>query len=119
MSGRVLIVEDEPFIAEALEFILSREGITVTVARDGGAALTMVGGYDLIVLDIMLPGASGFEIAEAAAALSPRPKVCVLSAKGQPADQETMRTIGVDAFVTKPFSNKALMETIKTLLAAP
>lgn len=114
---RVLVVEDEPHIAEALSFLLEREGFEVTVSDDGIDALQLISGQDLVILDIMLPGLSGFEIAAAAATKSPRPQVCVLTAKGQAADKARMEAMGVNAFVTKPFSNAELMETVRTLLA--
>lgn len=114
--ARVLIVEDEPHIAEALTFLLEREGCEVTVIDDGQAALPALKDADLVVLDIMLPGLSGFEIAAAAALRSPRPRVCVLTAKGQAADRTRMEAMGVDAFVTKPFSNRELVDTVRALL---
>ncbi|MEM8662579.1 MAG: response regulator transcription factor [Pseudomonadota bacterium] len=117
MRPKALIVEDEPHIAEALEFLFQREGIETTILADGGAALSQLDGYDVVVLDIMLPGASGFDIAAEALKRPAPPKVCVLTAKGQAADQERMKAIGVDAFVTKPFSNKALMDVVRHLLA--
>ncbi|MEM9221056.1 MAG: response regulator transcription factor [Pseudomonadota bacterium] len=116
---RALIVEDEPHIAEALLFLFERAGISADVISDGGAAMESLANYDLLILDIMLPGASGFEIAKAAAAAPNRPKVCVLTAKGQAADKARMEEIGVSAFVTKPFSNRELMDTVRALIAAP
>jgi len=115
----VLIVEDEPHIAEALLFLCEREGLKADVCTDGSEAIDRIGDYRLVILDIMLPGVSGFEIAQAARRLASPPKVCVLTAKGQPSDRERMRQIGVSAFVTKPFSNKELMETVRTLMATP
>jgi DNA-binding response OmpR family regulator len=115
--ARILIVEDEPHIAEALVFLLEREGFEPTVVADGEAATARLGDCDLVVLDIMLPGRSGFEVAAAALAMDPAPKVCVLTAKGQAADRDRMAALGVAAFVTKPFSNRALMETLRALLA--
>lgn len=112
---RVLVVEDEPHIAEALTFLLEREGYEVRVITDGGVAATDVAASDLILLDIMLPGRSGFDIARDALALDRRPKICVLTAKGQKADREQMLRMGVDAFVTKPFSNSELMATVRGL----
>jgi len=114
--ARALIVEDEPSIAEALAFLCEREGIEAQVISNGAAALPLLAQYDVLILDIMLPGASGFEVAQAARGTEPRPKVCVLTAKGQPADRARMTAIGVDAFVTKPFSNRALMDTIRSLI---
>jgi len=118
-SPRVLIVEDEQHIAEALLFLCEREGIDARVAADGAAALEQVGECDLVVLDIMLPGVSGFEVAKAARAAPRPPKICVLTAKGQASDRARMAQLGVSAFVTKPFSNRELMDIIRTLVAAP
>ncbi|UOM33347.1 response regulator transcription factor [Acuticoccus sp. I52.16.1] len=115
---RVLVVEDEPHIAEALTFLLQREGHEVTVVASGADAGERLRGCDLLVLDIMLPGRSGFDIARDALALSERPKICVLTAKGQREDRERMLGMGVDAFVSKPFSNSELMETVRGLAAS-
>ena len=115
---RILIVEDEPHIAEALVFLFEREGFSPVVIGDGESAMAALDGCDLLVLDVMLPGRSGFDIASAARALPQPPRICVLTAKGQAADRERMTALGVDAFVTKPFSNKALVETVRTLVAA-
>lgn len=116
--ARILVAEDEPHIAEALVFLLEREGYAVTCVADGAAALAALDSerFDLMILDIMLPRASGFDVAAALQGAGDRPKVCVLSAKGQAADRSRMEALGVDAFVTKPFSNKALMETVDALL---
>jgi DNA-binding response OmpR family regulator len=114
--ARVLIVEDEPHIAEALVFLFEREGFEPTVVADGEAAIAALGAHDLVILDIMLPGRSGFEVASAVRAMDAPPRICVLTAKGQPADRERMTALGVDAFVTKPFSNRALMDTVRALL---
>ncbi|RAH99524.1 two-component system response regulator [Acuticoccus sediminis] len=114
---RVLVVEDEPHIAEAVTFLLEREGHQVTVVASGADAGAAVGGCDLLVLDIMLPGRSGFDIARDVLALAQRPKICVLTAKGQKEDRERMLKMGVDAFVSKPFSNSELMETVRGLAA--
>lgn len=117
--GKVLIVEDEPHIAEALVFLCEREGLQADVVTDGAAALGRLADCQLVILDIMLPGASGFDIAAAVRRLPAPPKVCVLTAKGQPGDRARMNEIGVNAFVTKPFSNKELMDTVRSLMAAP
>lgn len=117
--ARILVVEDEPHIAEALTFLLEREGHFVRVVDDGAEALPALAEADLVILDIMLPGLSGFEVAAAAATRAPKPKVCVLTAKGQAADRARMEALGVSAFVTKPFSNKDLMETVNTLVDGP
>ncbi|ORE91210.1 response regulator transcription factor [Acuticoccus yangtzensis] len=114
---RVLVVEDEPHIAEAVTFLLEREGHEVTVSATAPEPGDAMRGYDLLVLDIMLPGRSGFDIARDAMALAERPKICVLTAKGQKGDRDRMMSMGVDAFVSKPFSNSELMETVRGLAA--
>lgn len=114
---RVLVAEDEPHIAEALQFLLQREGYEVTLCDNGSAAVASLEAHDIVLLDIMLPGLSGFAVAEAAQQADRRPKICVLTAKGQPADRDKMERIGVDAFVTKPFSNKDLLDTVRSLAA--
>lgn len=116
--ARILVVEDEPHIAEALTFLLEREGHFVDVIDDGQLALGALDSAELVILDIMLPGLSGFEVAAAAALRDPKPKVCVLTAKGQSADRARMEAMGVNAFVTKPFSNRELMDTVNALVAA-
>ena len=116
---RVLIVEDEPHIAEALLFLCERDGIAADAVDNGTAALDRLADYDLLIVDIMLPGMSGFEVAQAARAAPRPPKICVLTAKGQAGDRARMTQIGVNAFVTKLFSNRDLMETIRHLIAAP
>ena len=119
---RVLVVEDEPHIAEAVTFLLEREGHQVTVVASGPETPEAMGeavrGYDLLLLDIMLPGRSGFDIARDTLALADRPKICVLTAKGQKEDRQRMLNMGVDAFVSKPFSNSELMETVRSLAAS-
>ncbi len=120
MAGRVLLIEDEPNIAEAIRFILTREGWEVAVEADGAAALGRVRDLapDLLILDLMLPGMSGLEILTslrgdpAYSAL----KVMMLTAKGQPRDREAAERIGVQAFMSKPFSNDDMRATVRQLM---
>ncbi len=122
MAGRVLLVEDEPNIAEAIRFILTREGWDVAVERDGAAALGQVRALapDLLILDLMLPGMSGLEILTS---LRANPafaglKVLMLTAKGQPRDREAAERAGVSAFMAKPFSNDEIRAMVRQLMAA-
>ncbi len=122
MAGRVLLVEDEPNIAEAIRFILTREGWDVVVERDGAAALGQVRALapDLLILDLMLPGMSGLEILTS---LRANPafaglKVLMLTAKGQPRDREAAERAGVSAFMAKPFSNDEIRAMVRQLMAA-
>lgn len=118
MAKRVLIVEDEPNIVESLRFLLEREGLSVAVQPDGALAMDSVTATrpDLVILDVMLPNRSGFDILRELRQ-STGPKVMVLTAKGQARDRETAEEIGVDSFMTKPFSNKDIVATVLRLLA--
>jgi DNA-binding response OmpR family regulator len=114
----ILIVEDEANILEALTFILGRAGYDVRGHGKGDGALQEVARLspDLVVLDVMLPGRSGFEIlrdlrADPATRALP---VIILTAKGQVQDREQARALGADAFLTKPFSNNELLDVVST-----
>ena len=121
MGSSVLIVEDEPYIVESLTFLIEREGHNVASVLDGDAALAAIGQMrpDLVILDIMLPKRNGFEILKwiRANAATRAIRVLILTAKGQDADRKKAREFGVDAFVTKPFSNKDVIHKINSLLS--
>lgn len=121
MAGRVLLIEDEVNIAEAIRFILGRDGCEVLVETDGRAALARVAAEapDLVILDLMLPGMSGLEILSA---LRSNPatldlKVMMLTAKGQGRDREAAERAGVSAFMSKPFSNADMRAQVRALMA--
>ena len=124
MTGkRVLIAEDEGSIAESLRFLLVREGHTVSLARDGAEAVAMVrrARPDALVLDLMLPKRSGFDVlkdlrAEPDTRTLP---VLMLTAKGQANDRKAAEDLGVDAFLTKPFANDEVIATVTRLLDGP
>lgn len=120
MQAKILIAEDEPFIVESLTFLLDREGYDVSAVADGTAVIGRVQQEvpDLLILDIMLPEMSGFEILRRlrAAPATERLPVLVLSAKGQEADRRRMDEFGADDYLTKPFSNKELLERVASLL---
>lgn len=114
--ARILIVEDEPNIAESLTFILQRAGFEVDTAADGAEALTRLRrqSFAALILDIMLPGMNGFDILRAIRSdpdLAELP-VIVLTAKGQAKDRQTAEAIGASAFITKPFSNAEIVERV-------
>jgi len=120
VAKRVLIVEDEPNIVESLRFLLEREGLDIVVQSDGAQAIEAVqkAQPDLVILDIMLPNRSGFDILRDLHTLpGTRPKVMMLTAKGQEKDRLTAEEIGVELFMTKPFSNKEIVSNILGLLA--
>lgn len=118
---RVMIVEDEPNIVESLSFVFSREGWQVTAALDGDTAIERLlsAPPDILVLDVMLPPHSGFEVLKRVRSepgLKHLP-VIVLTAKGQEKDRHTALRLGADAFVTKPFSNRDIVQQVRDLAA--
>ena len=120
MPGTVLVAEDERNIAESLAFLMDKAGLEVRVAYDGQSVLDMVGGDapDLVLLDLMLPGCDGFEILKAIRA-EPRwqaTRILIVTAKGREVDRRKATELGVDAYVTKPFSTRDVVERVKTLL---
>ena len=122
MSKHVLIADDEPNIVISLEFLMKREGHQVLVARDGAQALAMIRAErpDLVLLDVMMPGLSGFEVCQAVRgdeALA-GVKILMLSAKGRDTDIAKGQALGADAYMTKPFSTKELAEKVRELLGA-
>lgn len=121
MVKRVLIVEDEPNIAEALSFLLEREGYSVSLASDGekGIASARSERPSAIVLDIMLPRKNGFEVlrelrGDPSIARTP---VVMLTARGQAHDRRAACENGANVYLTKPFSNRKVIEEIKRLVA--
>jgi DNA-binding response OmpR family regulator len=120
-SIRVMIVEDEPNIVESLSFVFRREGWGVATALDGDSAIEglLSEPPDVLVLDVMLPPHSGFEVLKRVRrepSLSGLP-VIVLTAKGQEKDRHTALRLGADAFVTKPFSNRNIVQQVRALAA--
>ena len=121
MPTRVLIVEDEPNIVLSLSFLLRRAGYEVAAVDDGEAALVALRSQParLMILDLMLPKANGFEVLKAVKtdpALA-GVRVLILTAKGQARDRRLAEAIGVDAFMTKPFSNREIMSEVRRLAA--
>lgn len=119
--AHVVLVEDEPNIAEAIRFILSRDGCTVTALSDGMGGIEQLRslGPDLVILDLMLPGISGLELLAAIRAdrgLRAVP-VMMLTAKGQGRDREAALQAGVNHFMTKPFSNTEMLAAVRGLVA--
>jgi DNA-binding response OmpR family regulator len=116
---RIMIVEDEPNIVESLSFVFSREGWQVAAALDGATAIERLLSEppDVLVLDVMLPPLNGFEVLKrlrSEASLKHLP-VLVLTAKGQEKDRHTAMRLGADAFVTKPFSNRDIVQQVREL----
>ena len=121
MSHRILIVDDEPNIVISLEYLMKKEGFEIAVATDGEAALEKALSFlpDLILLDIMMPKKSGFEVCQALRAdpALAAVKIIMLTAKGRETEVAKGLALGADAYITKPFSTKDLVLQIKSLLA--
>lgn len=122
MATRILITEDEPNIVESLTFILNRAGYDVSSVADGEAAMRRLRSDppDIMVLDLMLPKLNGFEVLKLVKSdpLLKSLPVVILTAKGQTHDREMAEEIGANAFVTKPFSNRDIIEQIRKLRPA-
>lgn len=120
MSKKVLIVDDEPNIVAALEFLLEKNGYEVKVAVNGVDALEQLDAFrpDLVLLDVMVPRMSGYEVCQRMRA-EPRwqaIKIVMLSAKGREVEVSKGMSLGADLYVTKPFSSAELVATIHNLL---
>lgn len=120
MATDILIAEDEPSILEALSFVLERAGWTIQTVTDGEVVMrtVRVSRPRMLVLDIMLPKRSGFEVLKQIRA-DPSTRnlpVLVLTAKGQAQDRRIAEELGADRFVTKPYSNTEVVEAVRTLL---
>lgn len=121
MTKKILIVDDEPNIVLSLEFMLKKEGFEVAVAGDGDAALEKIAAFapDLVLLDVMMPKKSGYEVCQTVRADPAQGglKIIMLSAKGRETEVAKGLAMGADAYVTKPFSTKELVAQVKALLA--
>jgi DNA-binding response OmpR family regulator len=118
--ANVLVVDDEPNIVLSLEFLMEQAGFQVTTAEDGEHALDSVKNAppDLILLDISLPGISGFDVLEQ---LREQPDtaslpIIMLTAHGREVEREKGMALGANDYITKPFSTQTLVEKVKALL---
>jgi len=120
MSKKVLIADDEPNIVTSLEYLMQKKGYEVRIARNGDEALALVESFlpDVVLLDVMMPRKSGYDVCQQ---IRERPdwqhiKVVMLSAKGSEAEVNKGLSLGADSYVTKPFSNQELIARIDGLL---
>jgi DNA-binding response OmpR family regulator len=118
----ILIADDEPNIVISLEYLLQRDGYRVVVARDGQEALDAIAASppDLVLLDVMLPRVSGFEVCQTVRenpALAAMP-IVMLTAKGREVEVSKGMALGANAYITKPFSTQELLAQIHALLGA-
>jgi len=120
MISRILIADDEPNIVTSLEFLMRSSDYEVRVARNGEEALRLAESFrpDLVLLDVMMPLRSGFDVCQK---IRENPvlrgmKIVMLTAKGRDAERNRGVDLGANAYVTKPFSTKELMNTVRGLL---
>jgi len=115
MVQRILVVEDEPAIAESVAYALGRDGFSVTQAATATDAATLVDGADLVVLDLMLPDGSGFDLIGRWRKNKHIP-VIVLSSRDGEADRVVALEAGADDYVTKPFSPREVVARVRAVL---
>lgn len=118
MNARILIVEDEPAIAMGLRDDLELEGYQVEVVDNGSVAVKLVciEPFDLILLDVMLPGKSGYDVCREIRSKKPDLPIIMLTARSQEAEKVLGLEMGADDYVTKPFSPRELLARIKAIL---
>jgi DNA-binding response OmpR family regulator len=120
MLKKILIVDDEPNILVPLQFLMEKSGYQVLIAQSGEEALESVSKNrpDLVLLDIMLPGIDGYEVCEILR-LNPEckhTKIIFLTAKGREVDIAKGMVLGADEYITKPFSNNRIVDSVRRLL---
>ncbi len=120
MGKKILIVDDEPNIVVSLEFLMKQKGHAVKVVNDGETALAAVAEFrpDLILLDVMMPRMSGYDLCQR---VRENPawqdiKIIMLSAKGRDVEVTKGLAVGADAYMTKPFSTKDLIDKVQGML---
>jgi DNA-binding response OmpR family regulator len=117
---KVLIAEDEETIVESLSFLMEKEGYDVSVATDGQTAISMITRNvpDMVLLDVMMPGCDGFEVVRAMRgnANTRLIPIMMLTAKTREVDRRKGLELGVDDFVTKPFSTRDVVSRVRALL---
>ncbi|MBA2546424.1 MAG: response regulator transcription factor [Solirubrobacterales bacterium] len=116
--GRILVVDDEPSVRESVAYALEQEGFDVTLASNGEDAETKIdddGTFDLLILDIMMPGKSGLDICREVRSQSAVP-IILLTAKDAEVDKVVGLEVGADDYVTKPFSVRELLGRVRAQL---
>ena len=120
MNPKILVADDEPNIVISLEYLLKREGYAVVVARDGQEALDTIERElpDLVLLDVMMPKKTGFEVCQEVRANDALQgvKILMLTAKGRDTDVAKGTAMGADAYMTKPFATRDLVQKVAEML---
>ncbi len=120
MTATILIADDEPNILISLEFLMKREGYQVLLARDGQEALDAIHTHrpDLVLLDVMMPQKTGFEVCQEvrASPVIQDTRILMLTAKGRDTDVAKGLAMGVNAYMTKPFSTRELVDKVREML---
>ncbi len=120
MSATILIADDEPNILISLEFLMKREGYEVKLARDGQEAVEAILAHrpDLVLLDVMMPRKSGFDVCQEIRSHEQvkDTRILMLTAKGRDTDVAKGLALGANAYMTKPFSTRELVEKVREML---
>jgi len=123
VGKKILIVDDEPNIVMSLEFLMAREGFSVAVANDGEEAMARLAEFhpDLVLLDVMMPKKSGYDVCREIRANPAWSaiKVVMLTAKGRDTEIAKGIALGADAYITKPFATRELAAEVRRLLGIP
>ncbi len=120
MTQKLLVADDEPNIVISLEYLMKREGYQVLVATDGNQALETIQREKpaLVLLDVMMPGKTGFEVCQAVRAdpALEGVRILMLTAKGRDTDVSKGLALGANAYMTKPFSTRDLVQKVAEML---
>lgn len=116
MSQRIVVVEDEPAIAESVAYSLERDGYSVALAATVGEARALVNAADLVVLDLILPDGDGLDVLRQLRQANCQAAVIVLSSRDAEADRILALEIGADDYVTKPFSPREVVARVRAVL---
>ena len=120
MTKKILVVDDEPNIVLSLEFLMKQQGYAVSSAVDGDSAMKEVerDPPDIVLLDVSMPGRSGFEVCEAIRANPAwnQMRILIVTGKGRDEDRERGLSLGADGYVIKPFETQDIVAKVKELL---
>jgi len=121
-NEQILVVDDEPFILRTLTFVLKKEGYDIATAVNGEEAVAQIRALQppLVFVDAMMPKKDGYQVSQevrADAALEHQPYIIMLTARGQEADREKAERVGINEFMTKPFSPSKVVARVREILA--